>query len=423
MTKRLNIGVLGTGFIDWGGGVDQIRIILGALDAKARHGEINVTLLLPSIESKQTWRKHLYRGLIALCSKSPLQRLREVYWLAIKDNPDEAARTKILNSLTPSGAKFSVKSYKGRDGLTRLIQSQHIDTVIPSIDSLGEDFPVPWVGFIADFQHKHLPDQFSPEECSSRDELFSRILKSAPAVVVTSQSIKRDIENFYPNCNSQIIVLPFAPLPFDEWFDNYHAVVASKYNLPARYFLISSQFWRHKSHITAIEALALLRQRENCSDVKLICTGQTHDYRHPGYFDELKRRIADLGLTDSVIILGHIPKLDQIQILKEAVALVQPTLFEGSQGGLAVYDAVGLGVRAIVSDIPVNLEIQDPLVTFFKTGSAEDLERKMLVILDDATPIIDEQQLMKISQQRISLLGDKLLEAVAAANKLYGTAP
>ena len=154
--------------------------------------------------------------------------------------------------------------------------------------------------------------------------------------------------------------------------------------------------------------------------MKVVCTGQTQDYRHPGYFDELQSRIADLGLTDAVVVLGHIPKLDQIQIMKQAVALVQPTLFEGSQGGLAVYDAVGLGVRAIVSDIPVNLEIQDSYVTFFQTGSVEDLAIKMAKILGEAAPRIDKRHQLKRAEQRITLFGDILLQAVAAASQPNG---
>lgn len=422
MTNRLNIGVLGTGLIEWGGGIDLLRIILGALNEKSREREIRLTLFLPSVRGEVTWLAHLRYGLSALLSTNPMQRLREVYWQTRKVNPHKIARDKILNVLAQSGAKFTTRCYQRQDELTRLIERHHIQAIIPSLQNLGKDFPVPWVGYLPDLQHKHLPELFSPEDCTSRDELFSSVLESAPAIVVTSQAVKRDIETFYPGQASQIFVWPFAPFPFNEWFDRYETNVVESYSLPSRYFLISSQFWRHKSHVTAIEALALVRPHLNYSDVKLICTGATDDYRHPGYFDELQRRIADLGLTDAVMILGHIPKRDQIEILKKAVVLIQPTLFEGTQGGLAVYDAVGLGVRAIVSDIPVNLEIQDSLVTFFRTGSAKDLAQKLLNILEDTPPVIDRQHQMQLAQKRSSLLGDQLIDAVSAAIQLYGKA-
>lgn len=415
MRNRLNIGVLGTGLIEWSGGVDLLRIVLGALNETSREREIQLTLFLPSVRGEVTWLTHLHRGVTALFTLNPVQRLREVYWQINKTYTNMTARDKILNVLAQSGARFTIRHYVRQDELKQLIKHHRIDALIPSLQNLGKDFPIPWVGYLADLQHKHLPELFSQEERAARDKLFSSILESAPAIVVTSQSVKQDIETFYPGCASQIFVWPFAPFPFDEWFDGHDVNISAKYNLPTRYFLISSQFWRHKSHVTAIEALARIRQQSHYGDVKLVCTGATDDYRHPGYFNELRHRIADLGLTEAVMILGHIPKRDQIEIMKNAVGLIQPTLFEGTQGGLAVYDAVGLGVRAIVSDIPVNLEIHDPLVTFFRTGSAEDLAHKLLSVLEEAPPHVDKQYQMQLARQRITSLGTQLIDAVNAA--------
>ena len=59
MTLRMHIGVLGAGLIDWGGGVDLLRIILGALGEKERSGQIRLTLLLPRVENESTWRDFL----------------------------------------------------------------------------------------------------------------------------------------------------------------------------------------------------------------------------------------------------------------------------------------------------------------------------------------------------------------------------
>lgn len=417
MSDRLNIGVLGTRLIDWGGGVDLLRIILGAFHEKSPDRKIKLTLFLPCIKTEVSWRTLFHRGLSALLSRRPVQGLREVYWQVRKVNPHRIARDKMLSVLAQSGAKFTLRYYAHEAELIRLIERHAIQAIIPSYQNLGKDFPVPWVGYLPDLQHKQLPKLFSSDECIARDEQFWSVLQSATAMVVTSQAVKRDIETFYPGLASQIFVWPFTPYPFKEWFDEFHTNVLEKYALPSRYFLISSQFWRHKSHITAIEALALIRKHPAYSDIKLICTGATDDYRHPGYFAELQCRIADLGLTDAIMILGHIPKRDQIEIMKKSVGLIQPTLFEGTQGGLAVYDAVGLGIRAIVSDIPVNLEIQNSLVTFFQAGSIQDLACKLLCILGEAPPRMDKTHQLQLAHSRIASLGEVLIDAVDAAIK------
>lgn len=422
MRKRLNIGVLGTGLIKWGGGVDLLRITLGALGGKFHDCDVHLTLLLPNLEGQVSWQGRLRQVLSALTGRDPLKQLRQVYWQIRKANPNKIDRDKILNVLAQSGARFKIRHYQQQDELRQLIKRYRIQALIPSLQNLGKDFPVPWVGYLPDLQHKRLPELFSSEDCAARDKLFSSILRSAPVVVVTSKAVKRDIETFYPNHTSQIFIWPFSPFPFDNWFAEHSVNVGVKYNLPTRYFLISSQFWRHKSHITAIEALAVLRQRADCGDVKLVCTGATDDYRHPGYFDELQRRIADLGLAGAIMILGHIPKRDQIEILKNSVSLIQPTLFEGTQGGLAVYDAVGLGVRAIVSDIPVNLEIRDPLVRFFRAGSAENLAEKLVLVLEEKPPAINKEHQMQIARQRMTSLGTVLVDAINAAIRVHSKA-
>ena len=51
----------------------------------------------------------------------------------------------------------------------------------------------------------------------------------------------------------------------------------------------------------------------------------------------------ELGINDDVEIVGHIPKLDQIALLKNSIAVIQPTLFEGGPGGGSAYDAISLG--------------------------------------------------------------------------------
>jgi len=284
---------------------------------------------------------------------------------------------------------------------------------------MSPDFPVPWVGYLFDYQHKYLPDFFTEEERDKRDASFARMLASAPAVVVHSKAAQQDIEAFNPDHTSTVFALPIAPLPNADWFAEDLIGVVKKYGLPERYFLISNQFWRHKSHLTAFEALSLLRRNDEFNDVVVVCTGLTRDSRHPGYFPEVQKRIGELGLGEALKIVGYIPKLDQIQLMKRAVALIQPTLFEGSPGGLCVYDALALGVRAIVSDIPVNLEIQEPNVTFFKAASAENLAERMAIALREPAPWIDKERQLELARQRTTQLGERLMDAIQCAGDRY----
>ena len=175
-----------------------------------------------------------------------------------------------------------------------------------------------------------------------------------------------------------------------------------------RYFLISNQFWIHKDHVCAFNALAELRKTPGYDDIHIVCTGATKDYRNPNYLDELNELNQSLGIYDRVHFLGYIPKIDQIQLMKECIAVIQPTLYEGSPGGGEIEDAVSLGKHSIVSDIPVNLEIDEPTVTFFECRSAKQLASCMKEAADSTYETPAKEELVKLGKQRQKLYYDRL---------------
>ena len=118
-----------------------------------------------------------------------------------------------------------------------------------------------------------------------------------------------------------------------------------------------------------------------------------------------------MNLSQYIHFLGYIPKKDQLQILRGAIALLQPTLFEGGPGGGAVYDAVSLGVPSIVSDIPVNKEILGGNVFFFHTGSSDAMKEKMLELLEEEIEKPPKEILIEQGIQRAEMLGKSLCEA------------
>jgi glycosyltransferase involved in cell wall biosynthesis len=148
-----------------------------------------------------------------------------------------------------------------------------------------------------------------------------------------------------------------------------------------------------------------------------VCTGSTTDYRQPEYFPQLEKRIAELGLQQRIMILGRIPKLDQIQIMRNAVAVIQPTLFEGGPGGGSAYDAICTGTPVILSDIAINREVdvEAGTVRFFRTASAEDLAEKMSDVLMRRPGRLSYHELRQRSDARAERLGSRLLEAIEYA--------
>lgn len=269
---------------------------------------------------------------------------------------------------------------------------------------------IPWVGYIYDFQHKYLPQFFSPYERLERDKAFDLILSTAKVVIVNARAVAEDIKRFHPGRPAKVVVLPFAPAAMPNWFEDYTDEIV-KYAMPERYFIICNQFWVHKDHMTAFRAMKVLLNE--IPDVSLVCTGATQDYRDPEYLTRILKWIDANEMSDRVRILGYIPKRHQIEIMKRSIAVIQPTLFEGGPGGGAVYDAVGLGVPAIISDIPVNREIENDAVHFFAAEDPHALSKQMLKMIHNPPTRPAPEALIKQGRLRRKMLGEALLKAVS----------
>lgn len=398
LNRPRRLGLLAQGFMDWGGGLDFLRGIATGL----RHADPSLELhvLIP------------VRGPLATA-----RRLRDIARSVIRRRPIAAHQPHqehLERAMAGTGAILH-RIDIGPRALARATARLRLDALVPAFvpQAVGK---APWVGYLYDFQHKHLPQFFTPQECIRRDQDFARMLDSAEAVIVNARDVERDIDRFFSGRRARVFTLPFSPSPGREAFSVAPEDACVRHGIKGPYFIICNQFWKHKDHGTAFKALALLAKRH--PELSLVCTGATTDYRFPGYFDELMREAARDGVADRIHALGLIPKLDQLALIRGAVALVQPTLFEGGPGGGAVYDAVALGQSAIASDIAVNTEIDDPLVSFFRTGDAGSLAEAMSAAWighPGRAPMPAPDELIARGVERRRACGKVILRAVAHA--------
>ena len=386
----MNIGLLAEGFMNLSGAFDFINHILLAISSKTPK-ENNIYVF---IKTECTYKK--YKGVKRLYEKIKyLYSMPRAYQIVSKTQKFPALK--------------HVKYVFFTKDLNEILEILKIDCVFPIIDT-NLDIKIPNIRYLYDCQHKYYPEYFSEEEIQIRDKYFAEMCKHY--CVVNSQDAKKDLIKFFNADDKLIFALPFTPKLNMEYL-NDNSKLISKYNLPKRFFLMSCQFWIHKDHPTLFKAFAkLIKSETKYNDVELVCTGTMTDYRKPDYIKELTNLIDELGIKEKVHLLGLIPKIEQIEIMKKAQAVITTTLFEGGPGGGAVWDACALGVRSIVSDIPVNLEIKNDLVTFFKVKNVEDLSEKMKMILESTPPHYTKDQLVKNNNMNLGTLGNELYKII-----------
>jgi glycosyltransferase involved in cell wall biosynthesis len=394
------IGILGHTFVNWAVGLDFARLVATSLREHDPGLELHVLLPIDG-----PW----------FHARTRLRALRDALTPG-KARATQPTRAAIDAAVESFGAGMHVHHIDlGRYALRAACHRLGLEGLVPALKPLPPAVDTPWVGYVYDFQHRHLPQLFRPRSARRRDREFRRMLARAPSVIVNARAVADDIRQFVPEARAEVFALPFSPLPSPEWFGLTAANTGAPV-IPGRYLIVCNQFWKHKDHGTVFRAFAELATSH--PDVHLVCTGDTSDFRDMGYFPGLLALADELGIRPRLHVLGMVPKRQQIALLQEAAGLVQATLSEGGPGGGAAYDALSLGVPALLSDIAVNREIADEGVTFFKAGDAHDLARAMRTFLDTPQPPRPTPEvLVARGRARRAACGQVILQALEAAQR------
>jgi glycosyltransferase involved in cell wall biosynthesis len=282
------------------------------------------------------------------------------------------------------------------------------------------------ITWIPDFQYLHLPDMFPGLDPAAESESLRRLVARSDAVVVSSEAALADYRTVIgPASPVPVTVLRFvsqpgvtlrtgADLPTRE-------SVEARYGFTGPFFHLPNQFWKHKNHEVALEAVRRLRDRG--TRVLLLCTGNPRDYRQVGetYLDGLRRFVAEHGLEDQVRFLGLIDYGDVLFLMRNCVAVLNPSRFEGWSS--TVEEARSLGKRVILSSIPVHREQDPPGASFFSPDDPEALAAAMAAAWADPAPAAEAERARRAAEtlrERTVAFGEgytRVVEEVAARSR------
>ena len=375
----------------------------------------HLTLLMPGpMPSRPSFTWKSFRYAIKDALKAVIGRPR------LKKSPDDTRAqqaAEVVERMTAIYPQLVVRYNAGLDdGLDKAAAELGLDAIAMVMRSPKPRPACALIGYVPDYQHRHLPHLFSAKERAERDQIFGQLIATCDTMVMNAKTVADDMRRFTPGSVPPLKVLPFSPKLEDDWLVD-RTELCAKYAVGGLYYIICNQFWMHKDHLTAFRAMAEVARRN--PDVSLVCTGGTADYRDPTYFAKLEAEATALGLGQRLRFLGHIPKRDQIELLKHAVALVQPTLFEGGPGGGSTYEAVALGQRVLLTDLAVNREVDDGDVRFFPPGDHVSLARLMEEALKDSPTRRSLVKLRSKSDARLERNGREIWAAVMPAVAKY----
>ena len=378
MQNRLKIAISVTGFIEWTGGINFLKGIIDLL----LNNDNDFYLLLPSFSLKN-YPKFLVKNF-----KSLLKLYNQIF--PAKENPEMEELFKEF--------KGKVKFVYHNGNIVKAINKIKPDIIYPTWDKIYNKCKIPQIAYLYDCQHRYFPEYFKKHSIESRDKYFQSVVDNYKAIIVGSLDAKNDLIKFYGAKPEQVFSIFGSPLLDKNYLDEIKTDVIEKYQLPKKYFMVCSQFWKHKSHITVIEAVKQLK--DNGIDTCVVCTGKTDDYRNPEYFGELQQKIKEWDLENNIKILGLIDKPEQVELIKKSVAVIQPSLYEGGAGAGGVGESLSLGKPIIMSDIPINKEYSKfNNIFYFEAKNADSLAKNMKIVLNTVFKKYTNDELKQMSDK------------------------
>jgi len=287
---------------------------------------------------------------------------------------------KIFNSLSILifGKNFAVEKFLKKNNIS----------IISHTNYLGKNSGIPSIKWFPDFQELKYPENFSFRQKIARN--FDIYMSSihASKILLSSKSVQNNLKRINAKAfNNSIVLYHTTYLNKKRKITNFERL-KKKYNIKKKFFYLPNHFWKHKNHLVVFKAIKKLKKIKN--DICLITTGNTNDYRFPNHFSNLKSFIKKEKLNKNIFHLGIIPVNDVFSLIKNSLAVINPSFFEG--WGNTLEHAINLRKIALVSNIDVHRERKAKNKFMFNPNDYNQLSKIMLRVINKKIKISRENK-------------------------------
>lgn len=202
---------------------------------------------------------------------------------------------------------------------------------------------------------------------------MARMLHRVDRIVAVSECVKRDITRHFRIYGDKVdVVYPAVAKRFTEETSLESArETTARYNLPERYILGVGMQLERRSMIKVINALPLIDP-----EVHYVIIGRktTHSTR-------LMRAARDMGVTNRVHIIEHIPDEDMPAVYRAAMLLINLSRYEGFATHIA--EAMAMGTPIITTRTSSMEEVAEGAAVYVDPNNRDEIVGAIKSLIDD----------------------------------------
>ena len=233
---------------------------------------------------------------------------------------------------------------------------------------------------VPDVSHREnleFPELINNSEFERREEILSKTLPKAIAVITNASIIKKRINFFYKVLNKRIVILNHQPSIAVDSFElkkNSSEDILKKFDLNKNFLFYPAMYFPHKNHKTLISALEKLKDKNIILD--LVCCGNDN-----GYLQKLKDYTLKKEMNNQIKFLNYVDDEDLPYLYLNASVLIMTSLIGPTN--IPPWEAFRLGIPVIYPKLEGIEEVYEDCVLYYNQLDDEDLAEKIQKILQD----------------------------------------
>lgn len=250
---------------------------------------------------------------------------------------------------------------------TSLWTSRPDVTFVPA-HTLPYSFPGNAVVTVHDLGYKHFPEAHPDSQVKYLDWSTRHSARRATRILADSQATADDLQKFYAVPSEKIeVVYPGVDIPPDKrgW------ELYSKYKIPLSYFLFIGTLQPRKNIERIIRAFDMWQNGNPDKNIGLVLAG-----KKGWLFDE-----SWLDGVENVHLTGYIDAEDKGALIRQASALIFPSLYEGF--GFPVVEAMHMGTAVITSNSSSLPELVGDAAILVNPESIEEIAASLDLVADN----------------------------------------
>lgn len=217
--------------------------------------------------------------------------------------------------------------------------------------------------------------------------LLKNILKKTDLILSNSNFTKTEIIKKYPFTKNKTEVTHLACN-----FEEQPKTESSKSKIASPYFLYLGTIEPRKNITTLIKAFEIFKSKYKTQNINLVLAGAW------GWkYKNIESTIKQSSFKKNIICKGFVKEADKIELIKNAIAFIYPSLYEGF--GLPVIEAMQLTCPVICSDIGSLKEVGQNHAFYFEPKNENDLCKKMIEIINNPISEMQKKSLINHSQK------------------------